>query len=278
MEKKQIDTKQLLKKIAKIAGNVLLYTFIVISLVGVLLTITAKKDADGTATIFGMQMRFVLSPSMEKSDATDVSNFKIKDIPTKSVVFIETVPDDPAKAEKWYADLEVGDVLTFKYVYVTQETITHRITSIEPKATGGYIIELEGDNKSADSDTLSQTIDTSNVDSPNYVIGKVVGQNYALGLFVNMLKNPVVLILCVIVPAVGIIIFEIIRLVTLFGAEKKKKDNEEKEKQKSELDELRRKLAELEAANNRAEQSPQPEAPVSDDTPKNDSDGESREQ
>lgn len=275
MEKKQIDTKQLLKKIAKIAGNVLLYTFIAISLVGVLLTITAKKDADGTATIFGKQMRFVLSPSMEKSDATDVSNFKIKDIPAKSVIFIDVVPDDPAKAEQWYADLEVGDVLTFKYVYVTQETITHRITSIEPKETGGYIIELEGDNKTENSDTLSQTIDTSNVDSPNYVIGKVVGQNYVLGLFVNMLKNPIILILCVIVPAVGIIIFEIIRLITLFGAERRQKDQEEKEKQQSELDELRRKLAELEAAKAQAEQEIQS---ASKDTPKSDSDGESREQ
>ena len=275
MEKKQVDTKQLLKKIAKIAGNVLLYTFIVISLVGVLLTITAKKDADGTATIFGMQMRFVLSPSMEKSDATDVSDFKIKDIPTKSVIFVEVVPDDPAEAEKWYSELAVGDVLTFKYVYVTQETITHRITSIEPKATGGYIIELEGDNKSENSDTLSQTIDTSQTDSPNYVIGKVVGQNYVLGLFVNILKiHPSVLIFCVIVPAVGIIIFEIIRLVTLFGAERKKKDQEEKEKQQSELDELRRKLAALEAANAKEDNQAQP---VSDDTPKTDSDGESRE-
>jgi hypothetical protein len=274
MESKQVDTKQLLKKIAKIAGNVLLYAFIIISLAGVLLTITAKKDADGTATIFGMQMRFVLSPSMEKSDATDVSDFKIKDIPTKSVFFIEVVPDDPAEAEKWYSELAVGDVLTFKYVYVTQETITHRITSIEPKATGGYIIELEGDNKSENSDTLSQTIDTSLTDSPNYVIGKVVGQNYALGLFVNMLKNPIILILCVIVPAVGIIIFEIIRLVALFGAERRQKDQEEKEKQQSELDELRRKLAALEAANAKAENQ---EQPVSDDTPKNDSDGESRE-
>lgn len=277
MEKKQVDAKQMAKKIAKIAGNVLFYAVILITLAGVLLTITAKKDADGTATLFGMQMRFVLSPSMEKNDATDVSNFEIKDIPTKSVIFVEVVPDDPKEAEQWYSKLAVGDVLTFKYVYVTQETITHRITSIEPKETGGYIIELEGDNKSENSDTLSQTIDTSKTDSPNYVIGKVVGQNYPLGLFVNLLKNPAVLICGVILPAVGIIIYEVIKLTNLFGAEKKKKEEEEKEKQKSELDELRRKLAELEAANNKAEVAPEPNTPVSDDTPKSDSDGESRE-
>lgn len=277
MEKKQIDAKQMAKKIAKIVGNVLFYAVILITLAGVLLTITAKKDADGTATVFGMQMRFVLSPSMEKNDATDVSNFEIQDIPTKSVIFVEVVPDDPKEAEKWYSELAVGDVLTFKYVYVTQETITHRITSIEPKETGGYIIELEGDNKSENSDTLSQTIDTSKTDSPNYVIGKVVGQNYPLGLFVNLLKNPAVLICGVILPAVGIIIYEVIKLTNLFGAEKKKKEEEEKEKQKSELDELRRKLAELEAANNKSEVAPEPNTPVSDDTPDKDSDGESRE-
>ena len=265
-----MEKKELIKKIGKIAGNVVLYAFIVIALIGVLLTITAKKDADGTATIFGRQMRFVLSPSMEKCEDTDVSNFEIKDIPTKSVIFIEVVPDDPAEAEQWYADLKVGDVLTFKYVYVTQETITHRITRIEPKADGGYLIDLEGDNKAAESETLMQTIDTSEVNSPNYIIGKVVGLNYPLGLFVNLLKEPAILICFVILPSVAIIIFEIIRLVGLFGAEKKQKEQEEKEKQQSELDELRRRLAQLEAE--KSGEAPAEAAPVSADTPNSDSD------
>ena len=110
-----METQKVLKKGGKIAGNILLYLFIAICLLGVILAITSKKDDDGTATIFGKQLRFVLSPSMEKCDATDVSGFEIKDIPTKSVVFIDTVPEDEAKAAAWYADLKVGDVLTFKY-------------------------------------------------------------------------------------------------------------------------------------------------------------------
>lgn len=257
--------KELLKKIGKIAGNVVLYAFIIISLVGVLLTITAKKDADGTATIFGKQMRFVLSPSMEKCDETDVSGFEIKDIPTKSVVFVEVVPDDNAEAEAWYSDLKVGDVLTFKYVYVTQETITHRITKIEAKETGGYLISLEGDNKSDETGALSQVIDTSEFASPNYIIGKVIGVNYPLGLFVSLLKEPAILICFVILPSVAIIIFEVIRLIGIFGAEKKQKEQEEKEQQQNELDELRRRLAELEAE--KSSVAAEDSLPVSEDTP-----------
>ena len=63
-----------------------------------MLTITAKKDKDGTATILGTQMRLVTTSSMEKSPATDVSGFKVKHIPVNSMVFIDVVPEDPAEA------------------------------------------------------------------------------------------------------------------------------------------------------------------------------------
>ena len=95
---KELFNNPTFKKVWSIVSNVLLYLFIAICLIGVILTITAKKDEDGTATIFGMQMRLVISPSMEKCDATDVSDFEIKDIPVNSMVFIEVVPTDPTEA------------------------------------------------------------------------------------------------------------------------------------------------------------------------------------
>lgn len=235
-----MEKTQIVKKFSKLAVNILLYIFIAVCLVSVVLTISSKKDADGTATIFGIQMRSVLSASMEKCDATDVSGFEIKDIPTGSMVFIDVVPEDPAKAEEWYADLKIGDVLTFKYVYVKQETITHRITNIQANPDGGYTIRLDGDNKNYDSETLTQTINTAETNSPNYIIGKVTGQSYLLGLFVRALKSPLGLIFIVIVPSLLIMIFEILKLFRLFGAEKHKHE-------RAELDELRRRLAELEA-------------------------------
>ena len=236
-----------IKKVLGTLVNVLLYTFICISILGIVLTISAKKEPDGASTVFGRQIRYVLSPSMEKCDQTDVSQYEIKDIKVRSMVFIEVVPKDEREAKEWYADLEVGDVLTFKYVYAKQETITHRITDIYPNENGGYTITLEGDNKNADSNVLTQTIDTSLKNSPNYVIGKVTGQSYLLGLFISVLKSPAGIISIIILPSFVILLMEVLKIVRMMNADKHKKHEEEKAQQLSELDELRRRLAELEA-------------------------------
>lgn len=260
-----MEKTQIVKKVGKIAANILLYVFIAVCIFSVILTISSKKDADGSATIFGVQMRSVLSPSMEKCDATDVSGYEIKDIPTGSMVFIEVVPEDPEEAAKWYADLKIGDVLTFKYVYVKQETITHRITGIRQNADGGYTIRLEGDNRNSDSETLTQTINTSEKNSPNYVIGKVTGQSYLLGLFVKTMKSPVGLICIVIIPSLIIVILEILKIIKLLGADKRKKEQKEKEMTANELDELRRRLAEYEAG--KPTETPTTEIVASDSPP-----------
>lgn len=236
--------RQKTKKVLSVATSVLFYIFIAVCLLALVLSIVSKKNSDAVE-IFGYQMRFVLTESMEKCDATDVSNFKIKDIPQKSVVFVQTVPDDPTEAAAWYADLAVGDVLTFRYVYTSQETITHRIIDIRAKESGGYLISLEGDNKGDDGQVMTQVIDTSLVDSPNYVIGKVTGVNYPLGLFVSLLRSQVGLICVVIVPAVIIIIFEVMRISSLLSADKKAKAKEEKEQTQNEIEELKRQLAAL---------------------------------
>ena len=239
------------KKILKIAGDVLLYVFIGISLVAMVATVIFKQNNDDAMSIFGMQMRLVITGSMEKSEYTDVSNYKIKSIPLNSMVFIENVPNDKAAAKEWYSELQVGDVLTFKYVYQAgrQIVITHRIVSIvENNAKDGYLITLEGDNKSGEL-TGQQVINTSPTtvdDSFNYVIGKVTGQSYLLGLLLTFLKSPFGLIL-VIVASIIIIGYEIFKLIRMANAEKREKEQAEKDARDSELDELRRKLAALEA-------------------------------
>lgn len=236
-----------LKKPIKIILDILLYIFIALCLAGVVISVVSKKDDDGTATVFGYQLRFVQSPSMERCDETyeSIKEYDVKDIKTKSLVIIKSVPEDEEKKKEFYSSLRVGDVLTFKYVYTKQETITHRITKIQPKGEG-YIITLEGDNKASDSETLKQTIDTTKVNSPDYIVGKVVGVSYPLGLFVYALKTPVGLVCIIIVPCVIIIIMEILRIVGVLSADKKKAQKDKEEKQQAELDELKRRLAELE--------------------------------
>jgi hypothetical protein len=214
------------------------------------ISITSKKDSDGTATVFGYQLRFVQSDSMEECELTDVSKFEIKSIRVKSCVFVDVAPESEEEKAEWYKSLKVGDVLTFKYVYSRQETITHRIVNIEEKITGGYIITLEGDNKNAETDLMQQTIDTSLTDSPNYIIGKVTGQSYVLGLLVYAFKTPVGIVCLIIIPCLIIIAFEVIRLVKVFGKDKKEKLQAEKKKQDDEIEELKRQLAELQNMKN----------------------------
>ena len=234
------------KKIGKIVLDIVLYVFLAICIFLVFVTVLSKRDSDGAAEVFGYQMRVVTSNSMSKSEYTDVSDYKIKDIPIRSMVFVKTVPDDPNEANAFYSSLKVGDVLTFRYVYTTQVTITHRITSITEKETGGFIIELEGDNKSSEDGQLTQVIDTSIPNSTNYVIGKVTGQARLFGLIMSFLMKPAGIILLIILPCAIIILIEVLKIVNMMAADKRLREQEELDKKESELEELRRRLAEME--------------------------------
>lgn len=227
----------------KIVGNVLLYTLLVFCLFAVIVATVSKKSADGAARVFGYELRIVRSDSMEKSEFTDVSGFEIKSLPVKTLLFIECVPTDSAEAEAWYEDLREGDVLTFRYVYTSQETITHRITKKEKKETGGYIFYLQGDNKSGEYSALTQRIDTSQVESPNYVLGKVTGQSFVLGLLLYALKTPVGIVCIVILPCLIVIGLEIARIVGVLNSDKKEKEKAERERQLNEIEELKKQLA-----------------------------------
>jgi len=243
-----MDSKSTLKKMGNIALNVLLYVFLAICIFTVFVTVLSKKDSEGTAEVFGYQMRVVASDSMAASEHTDVSSYKIKDIPIRSMVFVQIMPDTPEEVNEWYRDLEVGDVLTFRYVYTTQVTITHRITSITEKPTGGFVIELAGDNKNSHGDQLYQTIDTSIPNNTNYVIGKVVGQAYLLGLLMSFLMQPIGIIFLIILPCLIIIMLEITKIIKVFSSEKRQREKEDAQKKEEELMALRSRLAQLEVA------------------------------
>ncbi len=238
--------KETLGKVGRTVGNILLYVFITLCILSVIITLSAKRDTDGTATLFGIQMRWVRSPSMEACDATDVSGYDVGSIRTGSMVFIDTVPEDKDEALAWYGALREGDVLTFKYVYVGQETITHRIVKID-RLQDGCIIELEGDNKSDPSGTARQVIDTRLTNSPNYVVGKVVGVNYPLGVLVSAVGSPAGLVCIIIIPSLVIIVLECARIASVLSKDRKMREREEREAKESELEELRRRLSELEA-------------------------------
>ena len=235
-----------IRKALRIILDVITGLFVVCAIFTLAISVVSKKDSDGTATIFGTQLRFVQSDSMAKCDQTDVSEYKIKSIPVKSCVFVEVMPEDETKKEEWLSDIEIGDVLTFKYVITSkQETITHRVVSIVDKDTGGYIITLEGDNKASDTGVLQQVIDTSKTDSPNYIIGKVVGQSYVLGVIIYAFKTPLGIALICIVPCLIIIIFNVGRIIKVCSKDKKEKALVAAKSKDDQIEQLKKELESL---------------------------------
>lgn len=250
------------KKVANIVLDVVVVAVLLLALFTMIVTVNAKKSKDGTATIFGYQLRFVQSGSMEKCAYTDVSKYKVKSIKVKSCVFIKTAPTSEKEINEWYKTLKVGDVLTFQYNRENaankdnydgdSKIITHRVIKIEKKETGnGYIITLKGDYKSSkDSEPAEQVIDTE-YDTPattTYIIGKVTGQSYLLGLCVYVLKLRVGIICFIIIPCLVIIVFQILRITNVLGADKKNKRKEEQANKDDEIEELKRQLAALQNA------------------------------
>lgn len=255
-------TKQKVLRALQIAGDVLFCLIIAFALFVLIISVSSKRDADGTATVFGYQLRFVRSGSMEKCDRTDVSGYKIKSIPVKSCVFIKKAPapEDQQALNEWCSALSVGDVLTFQYSkYVSDpkkniqdKVITHRIVKIEPKE-GGYIITLEGDNKNDTGSVGQQVIDTTKADGLDYIIGKVEGQSYFLGLCVYALKSPIGLIFIIIVPCMIIIAYEVIKIITVLNKDKKDRQQQEKTAKEDEIALLRKQLEELQKSGGTAE-------------------------
>lgn len=251
-------TKQKVLRALQIAGDVLFCLIIAFALFVLIISVSAKRDADGTANVFGYQLRSVRSGSMEKCDQTDVSGYKIKSIPVKSCVFIKKAPapDDQQALNEWCSALSVGDVLTFQYskygaTNIQDKVITHRIVKIEPKE-GGYIITLEGDNKNDTGSVGQQVIDTTKADGLD-IIGKVEGQSYFLGLCVYALKSPVGLVFIIIVPCMIVIAYEVIKIVTVLNKDKKDRQQQEKTAKEDEIALLRKQLEELQKSGGTAE-------------------------
>lgn len=230
----------MIKKIFKITSDILLYCFIFLGLITIIITLSSKKDIDGATNIFNYQLRLVITDSMDKCSETNVSKYKIKSIPKNSLVLIKKIKDDD------YKKIKEGDVLTFRYLYTEQVTITHRVKSIVEKDTGGYIIELVGDNKTGESELLVQTIDTSIEESPNYIIGEVVYTSIIIGFILNMLKSSLGIVFIILIPSFIIILLEVIKIINITIIEKRKLAERKANEKEQEILELKKKLKEME--------------------------------
>lgn len=251
------------RKVSEIIKTILFAFFILLATGCVTFSIIAKKAGkDSPMSLFGHQSMIVLTDSMGKCDETDVSSYKIKSIPVKSMVFIENVPENEEKAYTWYSNVQVGDVLTFKYVFDRQVTVTHRVIEIEPttyEETKGFIFKLMGDNKTSGSNPGVQIINTAK-ESPNYVIGKVTGQSIFLGNALSFIKTPWGISIFILLPAFGLLIYEVINISRIVSSNRKEKlegiNNELSQTntaQSEEIERLRKELEQLKNNQNKEE-------------------------
>jgi hypothetical protein len=174
----------------RVTGVILTCILAVLCTAMVVITIISPKGADGASQIFGYELRIVESNSMEECEATDVSKYEIGSFSKNTMIIVALVPEREDEAFDWYSEVEVGDVLTVRYTYDRQITLTHRVTKVTLNEDGkSYTIELQGDNVNSDASQLTQVIDTSKRDSRDYVIGKVIWKSYSIGSVVSGLQR-----------------------------------------------------------------------------------------
>ena len=205
------------QKINKIF-NILSYCFIFIAAIFTITTINLKENPKDGITIFNHQMMVVETESMEKNELVNVDEYEIKSIKKNSLIIVKVVDENDPYS--FYKEIEINDVLTFKYMIGNkQETITHRVINKTPKEEG-FIFELRGDNINKDGTTSSQIIDTTEVDSFNYIIGKVIGTSHPMGVVITSMKSDVGIIGVIIIPSIILIVFEIMKISNEVNKEK----------------------------------------------------------
>ncbi len=125
-------------------------------------------------------------------------------------------------------DLKVGDIITFlssdpRYSGLT---ITHRIVGIEKSENGDLFFRTKGDNNNAEDSAL--------VSSKN-IFGRVILKIPKIGYIQSLLMQSYGWVLLVVIPCLGIVIYDIIKLVKSIRGSIVKKDVALSEKEQIEL-------------------------------------------
>lgn len=183
------DILKLVYSVYHFVAKVFLYSILIILiLVAVLFTfyfidmIHNVKGGNPKSPLFGAYV--IISPSM-------VPTIKVED----AIVIMRKEPEE----------LKKGDIITFlssdpRYSGLT---ITHRIVGIE-KSEKGYFYRTKGDN--------NNTEDSALVSSDN-VYGKVILKIPKIGYIQYVLTQAYGWVLLVVVPCLGIVIFDILKLI-----------------------------------------------------------------
>ena len=197
--------KEKIKKIAGITANVLLWIFVVISMLITILVFSAQGSEDGVPALFGKSLITIETPSMEDT-------YSVGDL-----VFMSKL-DDTQKAE-----LKVNDIITYHAPIdingdgAIGDINTHRIYEI--KANG--IIVTKGDNNALP-DNEGDTAYTIHV---NDIIGSCTedGKLAGVGNAIKFLRSSLGFFLCIVLPLILFFLYELYNFLSIVISERAKK-------------------------------------------------------
>ena len=196
-----------IKSILSTVLNIIFYTIltILIIIIGLMITycVTAKiyaKKGEEYQPPFALYM--IISPSM-------VPNINVYD------VIVNKRLDDINK-------LKVGDIITFKSNSIISNglTVTHRIYKIDKK-NNELIFTTKGDN--------NQNPDVGTIKKDD-IYGKVILKLPQLGRITYFLGNKGVWLILILIPALGVIIYDILKILKLLNLQDKILDVKQQEK------------------------------------------------
>ncbi len=232
------------KKALKITGNIIFYTFFTLIFGLACLSITSRIT---NGRVGDSQYLVVISSSM---DGDKKNEYEIQSIPVKSLIKVDLVKS--GKEDEFYSSLKKGDVLTFNYIPLDNNTITHRIISDPTKLDDGtYVFKLKGDAVDGENEIQTLYSDGRNGE----ILGKVTFVSLPLGQIYFFMSSKVGTLVLVILPSSAICIFEIAKIIYLVSENNRKKKelaySEEKatkakeiENKDKEIEELKRQLEE----------------------------------
>lgn len=199
------------RKVLHFLSTVLLYSLLIIVLIiavffgaYVIDQMIGMKNHDDRSPLFGVYV--IISPSM-------VPNINVYD-----AVVTMRVPTEK---------IEMYDVITFlsKDIDTHGTPITHRVVGIVETEDGKIGYRTKGDNNNTEDNALIME---------DEVIGKVLFRIPMIGYVRNFITSKLGWLLIVVLPCVGVIIYDIGKLVGLIKNSKAKSDNEDDKNEEKE--------------------------------------------
>ena len=197
--------KDTLKKILNISVKATAWILVVFTVLMMLFTVITVLTVDKhDRSLFGLKFYIVRTDSMSKSEKNahmDV-HFNAGDI-----VIIKDVKDKTA--------LKAGTIISFISPNSDSfgETITHMIRSPQTNKEGKVIgYNTFGTNKDADDEKPVEA---------EYVLGEYAGKLPGVGHFFAFVKSTPGYILCILIPFLLLILYNLVNVIRLFRAYKK---------------------------------------------------------